>query len=549
MAGIQVGLSYMPGMKMRPRPTGLSSRDNLEKRLNEEKQMTTMEQPLFGASSDNFDQWETIRWVAIEKNVKRLQMRIAKATREGRHNRARALQWLLTHSHDAKLLAVRRVTSNTGAKTPGVDHVTWSRSKQKLEAAYNMRRSGYQPKPLRRIYIPKKNGQERPLGIPTMEDRAQQALHLLALEPISETKADPHSYGFRPERSAADAIARCFHLLCRRKASPRWILEGDIKACFDEISHEWLTTHIPMDSVVLSKWLKAGFVEQNTLYPTNAGTPQGGIISPTLANMTLDGLEEAAIKAAPKGGKVNVVRYADDFIVTGISRKILERQVLPAIKAFLRKRGLRISPRKTKITRIDDGFDFLGFNVRKYKGKLLIKPYKKNVTSFLDKAREIIKTHSDKSVELMILRLNSQIRGWANYFRYVVSKKAFNYVDGSIFASLMLWAKRRHNQKTAQWRYEKYFRRRKMLSWVFFTKVKDKNREIKFLDLLHARDVPIVRHIGIRAQTNPYDPAYQEYFERRRFAKNRPSIDPSKVINLEEELIANVCGRAAKAAF
>lgn len=536
-------------MKMRPRPTGLSSRDNLRKRLNEEKQMTTMETPLIGASSDNSEQWEKISWSTIEKSVKRLQMRIAKATREGRHNKARALQWLLTHSHDAKLLAVRRVTTNTGAKTPGVDRVRWTSPKQKIQAACNMRRRGYQPKPLKRIYIPKKNGQERPLGIPTMEDRAQQALHLLSLEPISETRSDPHSYGFRPERCVADAIELCHQLLSRKTVSPRWILEGDIRACFDEISHEWLTTHVPMDRVVLSKWLKAGFVEKETLYPTDAGTPQGGIISPTLSNMALDGLEAAVINAAPKGSKVNFVRYADDFIVTGATKTVLERKVLPAIRAFLRERDLRISPRKTKITCIDDGFDFLGFNIRKYKGKLLIMPSKKNVKAFLGKVRETIKTHSAKSTEGMIFRLNSQIRGWANYSRHVVAKHVFQFVDDRIFESLWRWAKRRHNTKSAQWRYKRYFRQRQLRSWVFFTKIKDRNKKTKFLDLLRAGDTPIVRHNRIRAQANPYDPTYREYFERRRFRKCRPSIDTSTVLNLTDETINNKCDRVASAAF
>lgn len=501
--------------------------------------MTSIGQPLNGAPSRMPYSWDAIRWDPIEKNVTRLQMRIAKATREGRHNKAKALQWLLTHSLEAKLLAIKRVTSNTGAKTPGVDGVTWKTPEQKIQAVHHLKRRGYQPQPLRRIYIPKKNGKKRPLGIPTVADRAQQALHLLALEPISENQADPHSYGFRPERSCADAIAQCHHLLSRRKESPQWILEGDIKACFDEISHEWLRTHIPMDRVVLSKWLKAGFIEQKEWFPTDSGTPQGGIASPTLANMTLDGLEEAATSAAPKGCKVNVVRYADDFIVTGITKEILEQKVLPAITEFLRERGLQISPEKTRITHIDQGFDFLSFNIRKYSGKLLIKPSRKSIKSFLDKARETIKANANSKTEYLLWQLNPQIRGWANYFRFSVAKRTFKFVDDCIFDSLMCWIRRRHPTKTGEWKRRRYFRRHRLRTWVFFTKVKNKANKTEFLDLCLASDIPILRHIRIKAKAHPYDDAYDKYFESRRFRKSKPSIDNSKVINLANELIDN----------
>ena len=244
--------------------------------------------------------WLRTEWHHIEKDVRRLQVRIAKATQEGRWGKVKALQHLLTRSYYGKMLAVKRVTENRGKRTPGIDGKIWSTPAAKLKGALALRHRGYQPQPLRRIYIPKSNGKKRPLGIPTMRDRAMQSLWKLALEPVAETQADPNSYGFRPERSAADAIAHCFNALAKR-TSATWVLEGDIRGCFDNISHDWLLRNITMDKVVLRKWLEAGYVEKGTLFATEAGTPQGGIISPVLANLTLDGLEQAVnISVSPK---------------------------------------------------------------------------------------------------------------------------------------------------------------------------------------------------------------------------------------------------------
>jgi len=242
------------------------------------------------ALETGYSNWNFINWKKVESSVRSLQLRIAKATREGKTGRVKALQWMLTHSLGAKLLAVKRVTENKGKRTPGVDKIRWKTHIQKLTAAKSLVRKDYRAMPLRRLYILKKNGKQRPLGIPTMKDRAFQALHLLALEPVSETLADKSSYGFRRNRSCHDALERCFiHL--SREDSATWIMEGDIKGCFDNISHQWLLQNIPMDKKVLQQWLKAGFMENLKLFPTVDGTPQGGIISPTLANMTLDGLE------------------------------------------------------------------------------------------------------------------------------------------------------------------------------------------------------------------------------------------------------------------
>src|SRR3954469_11616659 len=300
---------------------------------------------LAGAAPKRTPDWHSIEWRKVWRTVRRLQARIVKAVAQGRWNKVKALVYLLTRSFSGRALAILRVVNNSGAKTPGVDGILWNTPEAKSSAFSTLRRHGYQPQPLRRVYIPKSNGRRRGLGIPTMADRAMQALYLLGLDPIAETLADGHSYGFRPERCCADALDEC-HKTLRGPIGPNWILEGDIKACFDRISHPWLLRHIPMDKDVLRKWLKAGFLEKHVLFATTEGTPQGGIISPVLANRTLDGLQHLLeqrfgnTRHRRKEAKVHLVRYADDFIITGTSRVLLQREVQPLVEHILRERGL-----------------------------------------------------------------------------------------------------------------------------------------------------------------------------------------------------------------
>ncbi len=348
------------------------------------------------------------------ERVRRLQFRIAKATREGKWRLVKNLQRLLTHSYAAKVLAVVRVMTNQGRNTPGVDRIVWKTPEDRQKAVESLTGGGYKPLPLRRVYIPKRNGSLRPLGIPTMKDRAMQALHLMALMPVAEVTADKDSYGFRPKRSAADAIEQCFSSLARR-CSPRWILEFDIKGCFDSISHDWLMTHIPMDKGILQKWLKAGYIDRRRLFPSQAGTPQGGIISACLANMALDGLQEELKRHFRVKDKVNLIRYADDGVVTGVSKELLEQSVLPVVKDFMRGRGLELSQEKTRVVHITEGFDFLGQNVRKYgknRQKLFITPARKNVQSVLRKTRDFLKKAQAFPQETVISVLNPILRGW-----------------------------------------------------------------------------------------------------------------------------------------
>ena len=465
-------------------------------------------------------EWDSIEWKSIQKKVLRLQVRIAKAFRENRYGKAKALQRILTHSFYAKLLAVKRVTENKGAKTPGVDGVIWNTNNKKIKAVHSLRRRGYKTKPLRRIYIPKSNGKLRPLSIPVMECRAQQALHLLALEPISEVMADKNSYGFRPKRSTADAIEQCFNTLAK-KTSAKWVLEGDIKSCFDKINHKWLETNTPMDIKILKKWLEAGYIDKKVLYRTQEGTPQGGLISATLLVITLRGLEEAILKVVSRKDKVNVVIYADDFIVTGTSKEVLDQKVKPVIINFLKDRGLELSLEKTRITHINEGFDFLGQNVRKYDGTLLIKPAKKGVKAFLKKIREHTRKYRSAKTANLIWILNPIIWGWANHHRHVVSKRTFNYVDCCIFKALWQWACRRHPNKGKRWIKRKYFRNIGARHWAFASPQLTKRGKPYLLTLKEASKVQIVRHIKIRVNANPYDPLFKDYYLKRNLRKDR----------------------------
>ena len=469
--------------------------------------------------------WEEIDWQKARAYVKKLQMRIVKAQKRGHYSKVKSLQWLLTHSFYAKALAVKRVTSNSGKRTSGVDHELWLTPQAKFIAISKLNRRGYRPQPLRRHYIPKKNGKMRPLSIPTMTDRAMQTLYKFSLEPIAETYADPNSYGFRIGRSTHDAIEQCFTDLNKGK-SPKWILEGDIKGCFDHISHQWLLENIPMDTQILEKWLKCGYVETQKLFPTDEGTPQGGTISPTLMNMTLDGLERLLHDRLPTRKKVNgkthfnkmnFVRYADDFIITGESPEFLREKVLPIVREFLTERGLQLSEEKTVITHIGEGFDFLGKNIRKYNGKLLIKPCKSAVKSFLGKVRDIIKSSKSIKQEILIRRLNPVIRGWVNNQRYVVSSKVFSTVDYEIYKCLWQWAKRRHKKKSRKWIAKKYWHDIDSRQWTFSVPYENQGTEGKplYCKLEYATDTKIIRFKKIVAEANPFDEYWTDYFEER----------------------------------
>lgn len=490
--------------------------------------------------------WEDIDWPACERLVRQLQGRIFRATQRGQKGAVRNLQKLLARSGSAKLLAIRRVTQeNQGRATPGIDGNVYltaeARGKWSQEEDFGTRH--YKPKPAKRVYIPKSSGGRRPLGIPTMKDRAMQAIVKMALEPEWEAKFEPNSYGFRPGRCCQDAIEQIRRCIGRREGqeSSPVILDADIVGCFDNIAHEPLLARIPTFRNVIRRWLKAGTVELGNYAPTSAGTPQGGVISPLLANIALDGIERIfGIENArgeylkpherPGNKGISLVRYADDFLVFSRNKYEVEWYVLPKLRKFLGSRGLELHALKTRVTTRGAGFNFLGFTIRqvwtKYHKILLVVPQKEKVKHLLAQVKSIIAANKHAKQESLIKLLNPVIRGWAQYYHHCNAKRTFNFVDARIFRMIWAWCVRRHPKKGKRWVKARYFLTVGRRHWVFGVRPASR--------LASAAEVAITRYAKVRGYYSPYDPAHRSYWAWR----TRQAVDDWYFSPLKKAVLA-----------
>jgi RNA-directed DNA polymerase len=467
------------------------------------------------------DDWSSIDWPAVERNVRRLQERIFRASQNSEHAQVKNLQRLLVRSSSAKLLAIRRVTQiNRGKRTAGIDGVVCPGPSSRLAMfRRGLNLKGYRPKPVRRVYIPKAGGKQRPLGIPTMLDRVMQALVTLALEPEWEPRFEANSYGFRPGRCTMDAIEAIYRSLSQ-KGSSRWVLDADIAKCFDQIDHAALLGRLPAFTNTIRRWLNAGVVELGTLKAATMGTPQGGIISPLLANIALDGMERLfgaersdgrqVIPSLRKGSDqgINLIRYADDFVVTAPSREVLENIVVPRLAAFLAGRGLELSVAKTRIVHIDEGFDFLGFNIRRFpNGKLLVQPQKQKVSAHRSALTAFLRQNRQRPTAEVIMALSPVIRGWCNYYRHAVAKRTFSVLDHHVWRITYRWAKRRHPNKSRHWVVKRYYGVDQGRGWVLCD---------GRLRLPSHNETRVSRFVKVKGKVSPFDPSLRDYWEDRR---------------------------------
>ena len=455
----------------------------------------------------------------MEANVRHLQGRIYRAATHEDHAQVKNLQKLMVRSMSAKLKAIRQVTQeNSGKQTPGIDGVVCDTPQKRLALLQDgLSLQGYRPKPVKRGYIPKSSGGQRPLGIPTQKDRVMQALVKMALEPAWESRFEANSYGFRPGRCTMDAIT-ALHTCMNRQGASQWVLDADIKGCFDNIDHTALLTRLPVFTTTIRRWLKAGVVALGRYTDTEAGTPQGGVASPLLANMALDGMERLfdgedttgnpqrpSWKTGQNKG-ISLIRYADDLVIVAPSRTVLEHYVLPTLARFLAERGLRLSEAKTHIVHSTEGFNFLGCEIRRFPRALLTQPQKTKMLGHYRAITTYLHQHKQSPAVPVIHDLNPKMRGWGNYYRHCAATRAFRKLDHMVWHALWRWAKRRHPNKSAQWVSQRYFRTVGHRQGVF--------AQAK-APILWYQDIPITRYPKVRGKSSPMTPALKAYWTQR----------------------------------